>query len=225
MNNILTLDNISKHYKKKSEDLLILENANFSLNRGEMVALVGPSGSGKSTFLHIAGLLDSFDSGNIVISEIQQTHLSERARTKFRNENIGFVYQFHHLLPEFSALENVIIPQLPLGRKWKEAENRAKILLDRVNLKTRMNHKPSEMSGGEQQRVAICRALANNPTVLLADEPTGNLDPKTSEIVFDLLSGLVKEEGLSTIIATHNLELARKMSRIITISEGKIKDL
>ena len=224
MNKILKLSHVSKTYKKRNESLSILQNSSFEMEKGEMVALIGPSGSGKSTLLQIAGLLDSLDEGDIIIDGINQTDLSERSRTKFRNQNMGFVYQFHHLLPEFTALENVIIPQLPLGVSRYKSKNRAIELLDSVGLGHRIHHKPSEMSGGEQQRVAICRALANNPIMLLADEPTGNLDPKTSHVIFDLLCSLVKTTKLSTIIATHNMDLAKKMDRIITIEDGKIKD-
>lgn len=225
MNEVLTINNISKTYKKKSEILPILKDASFTLMRGEMVALVGPSGSGKSTFLQIAGLLDSLDSGTIEISGVDQTNINERQKTRFRNQNIGFVYQFHHLLAEFTALENVMIPQFPLGISKPVAIARALSLLQSVGLENRINHKPSELSGGEQQRVAICRALANRPMLLLADEPTGNLDPKTSSAIFELLYNIVKNENLSTIIATHNLDLAQKMDRVITLNDGRIYEL
>lgn len=220
MNKILELNNISKSYNKgKSNEVLILENFNFSLSAGEIVGLVAPSGAGKSTLLHIAGLLDTPDTGTVHILGHKQTGLSDNKRTKTRREDIGFIYQFHHLLPEFSALENIALPQMANGVSKSVAQNYARDLLNRVGLEHRFTHRPAEMSGGEQQRVAFCRALANQPKLILADEPTGNLDPKTSETVFSTLLDLVHETGLSALVATHNIELAQRMDRILHLNK------
>ena len=193
------------------------------MNIGEGVALVGPSGSGKSTLLQIAALLEQPTSGNVIINGLNTKGISDEERTKLRRENLGFVYQFHNLLPEFSALENVMIPQLLRKIPKKEAEQRALDLLNQVELSHRIHQSPKKLSGGEQQRVAIARALANNPTLIIADEPTGNLDPKNSEIVFDLLLNLVKKNGMSVFMATHNMDLANRLDRIVTLSDGKLE--
>ncbi|MCL4137215.1 UNVERIFIED_CONTAM: hypothetical protein GTU68_000337 [Idotea baltica] len=189
---------------------------------GEVVGLVAPSGAGKSTLLHIAGLLDTADAGHISISGVDQSGLNERKRTRTRRQDVGFIYQFHHLLPEFSALENIILPQMANGVSKVAATDRARDLLNRVGLEPRGTHRPAELSGGEQQRVAFCRALANAPKLLLADEPTGNLDPETSDTVFAALLDLVKETGLSALIATHNIELAGRMDRMVRLERGQL---
>ncbi|MCB2103529.1 MAG: ABC transporter ATP-binding protein, partial [Rhodobacteraceae bacterium] len=190
--------------------------------RAEIVALVAPSGAGKSTLLHIAGLLDTADAGKVAIAGREMTGLSDRARTEARRRDVGFVYQFHHLLPEFTAAENIVLPQLADGTGRRAAEARAAHLLDLVGVGARAAHRPAALSGGEQQRVAFCRALANRPRLLLADEPTGNLDPETSDRVFATLLSLVRETGLSALIATHNLDLARRMDRVVRLEAGRI---
>ena len=218
---VLRLENISKTYGNDGPSPVpVLSGLNLAVARGEVVALVAPSGAGKSTLLHIAGLLDTADSGRVMLNGRDMTDLGDRARTEARRRELGFVYQFHHLLPEFSAAENVILPQLANGVAAPDAGARALDLLDRVGLSHRANHRPAELSGGEQQRTAICRALANRPGLLLADEPTGNLDPATSERVFDMLIGLVRETGLAALIATHNLALAQRMDRVIKLAPG-----
>jgi len=189
-----------------------------------MVALVAPSGAGKSTLLHTAGLLERPDKGDVVLDGVSCSKLSEEDRTAVRRNDIGFVYQFHHLLPEFSALENVMVPQMIRGLPKKAARERAQMLLDYMKIGKRATHRPAELSGGEQQRVAIARAVANAPLVLLADEPTGNLDPGTSSYVFGALEALVRQSGLAALIATHNHELARRMDRRVTLKEGKVVD-
>ncbi len=220
---ILQLTDICKGYNLgQPSEVRVLQNASLRLNKGEMVALVAPSGAGKSTLLHIAGLLDVPDSGAVMIQGQDAGALGDRARTAIRREHVGFVYQFHHLLPEFSALENVVLPQLANGVGAGAARMRAQALLDRVGVGDRASHRPAALSGGEQQRVAFCRALANNPALLLADEPTGNLDPDTAEIVFGVLVELVRSSGLSALIATHNLELAARMDRVLHMEGGRI---
>jgi lipoprotein-releasing system ATP-binding protein len=189
------------------------------------VALVGPSGAGKSTLLHITGLLEAPTSGRIFLNGRDCATLSEAERTRMRRKEIGFVYQFHQLLPEFSALENVVLPQLILGRGRKAAEARALSLLGGLGLAERAHHRPAELSGGEQQRAAICRGLANSPKLLLADEPTGNLDPHTSEYVFRELVDLIRRQGVAALIATHNMELARRMDRVLQVHEGRLVEL
>lgn len=221
--NALTLQAISKTYNAgKPNEVKVLNEASLQLDRGEIVALVAPSGAGKSTLLHIAGLLDTPDTGAVMIDGADMTRLGDRARTGARRGQVGFVYQFHHLLPEFSALENVILPQLANAVPQAKAETRARELLDRVGIAARAEHRPAALSGGEQQRVAFCRALANEPSLLLADEPTGNLDPATSDQVFAALMALVRDTGLTALIATHNLELARRMDRVVRLQDGQI---
>ncbi|GHA46121.1 lipoprotein-releasing system ATP-binding protein LolD [Amylibacter ulvae] len=223
MNNILELQGVSKAYNKgKPTEISILNDLDFTLATGEVVGLVAPSGAGKSTLLHIAGLLDTADAGHIAIAGVDQSGLSERKRTRTRRQDVGFIYQFHHLLPEFSALENIILPQMANGVSKVAATDRARDLLNRVGLEPRGTHRPAELSGGEQQRVAFCRALANEPKLLLADEPTGNLDPETSDTVFNALLDLVKETGLSALIATHNIELAGRMDRMVRLERGQL---
>ena len=219
---VIELKSVERHYEQGSRKLTILNDANFSLQRGEMVALVAPSGAGKSTLLHTAGLLERPDAGDVILNGRACGRLSDVERTAIRRNDIGFVYQFHLLLPEFSALENVMMPQLVKGLKPSDASERAAQLLDYMKVGKRAQHRPAELSGGEQQRVAIARAVANAPLVLFADEPTGNLDPATAGYVFDALSALVRQSGLAALIATHNLELASRMDRRVTLSEGKI---
>jgi len=220
---MLRLTGIEKTYNKgQTGEVQVLAGADLTLAKGEMIALVAPSGAGKSTLLHIAGLLDVADAGRVEIGGADMTGLNDRRRTTIRRQEVGFVYQFHHLLPEFSALENIVLPQLANGVARKAAQARAQELLEQVGVGARAGHRPSAMSGGEQQRVAFCRALANSPRVLLADEPTGNLDPGTSNQVFGALTGLVRGTGLSALIATHNLDLAARMDRIVKLDQGRI---
>ncbi len=217
----LELTGISKSYNKGlANEVTVLSGVDLSVASGEIVALVAPSGAGKSTLLHIAGLLDSPDAGMVKIAGQNATGLSDRKRTGIRREDVGFVYQFHHLLPEFSALENIVLPQLANGVDASAAEARALDLLSNVAVAHRAEHRPAALSGGEQQRVAFCRALANAPRLLLADEPTGNLDPTTSDQVFGALMELVRSTGLSAVIATHNLELAARMDRQLRLENG-----
>jgi lipoprotein-releasing system ATP-binding protein len=220
---VLELKGIEKGYKLgKPGEVRVLRGVDLSLARGEVVALVAPSGAGKSTLLHIAGLLDTPNSGEVRISGEEMSRLSDRRRTAVRRSEVGFIYQFHHLLPEFSAAENVILPQLANGVGQTAAAARAADLLARVGIADRADHRPAALSGGEQQRVAFCRALANQPRLLLADEPTGNLDPETSERVFATLMDVVRETGLSALVATHNLELAARMDRVVRLEPGRI---
>lgn len=222
---ILELKSISRRYIQGSKELVILNNASFTLKRGEMVALVAPSGTGKSTLLHIAGLLEYPDGGDVIVNGQPCAGLSDDRRTEIRRRDIGFVYQFHHLLPEFTALENVMMPQLIAGLKPSEARERAAQLLNYMKVGKRAEHRPAELSGGEQQRVAIARAVANAPLLLLADEPTGNLDPATAKYVFEALEALVRQSGLAALIATHNEELAARMDRRVTLRDGKVVEL
>ena len=219
----LELAGIEKVYKRGTPgEVAVLRGATLEVKRGEVVALVAPSGAGKSTLLHIAGLLDTPDAGSVALSGRNMVGLSDRERTLARRGEVGFIYQFHHLLPEFTALENIVIPQLANGVAEPEAEARARDLLDRVGVAARAEHRPAALSGGEQQRVAFCRALANRPKLLLADEPTGNLDPETSDQVFGALMALVRETGLAALIATHNLELAARMDRTVRLDQGRV---
>ena len=220
---VLQLKAVDRAYVQGDRTLTILSGASFTLERGEMVALVSPSGSGKSTLLHAAGLLERPDAGEIVIDGRECGNLSDDERTAIRRNDIGFVYQFHHLLPEFTALENVMIPQMVRGLSRTEAEKRAQELLDYMKVGARATHRPSQLSGGEQQRVAIARAVANAPLLLLADEPTGNLDPSTSGYVFEALEALVRQSGLAALIATHNHALAARMDRRVTLEDGKVR--
>ncbi len=222
MNDVaLSLTDIEKSYKHgKPGEINVLRGASLDLAKGEIVALVAPSGAGKSTLLHIAGLLDTADAGTVSLNGARMTGLSDRKRTRSRRQDIGFIYQFHHLLPEFSALENIALPQLANGVSQSAANVRALELLTQVGVADRAQHRPAELSGGEQQRVAFCRALANEPKLLLADEPTGNLDPGTSDQVFDTLMQLVRSTGMSALIATHNLELAARMDRTVQMDAG-----
>ncbi|MDX5403653.1 MAG: ABC transporter ATP-binding protein, partial [Rhodobacterales bacterium] len=201
-----------------------LQGVDLRVARGEVVALVAPSGAGKSTLLHIAGLLDTPDAGSVRIGGADVAGLSDRRRTAIRRADVGFIYQFHHLLPEFSALENIVLPQLANGVGKAAAQARAMDLLTRVGIAARADHRPAALSGGEQQRVAFCRALANGPRLLLADEPTGNLDPATSDQVFAALMDLVRGTGLSALIATHNLELAARMDRVLRLDKGHLTE-
>ena len=219
----LRLSGIEKIYNRgQTAEIRVLRGAALALAPGEVTALVAPSGAGKSTLLHIAGLLDVPDAGTVEIGGQDMTGASDRARTRVRRRDVGFIYQFHHLLPEFSALENVALPQRAEGTGRAAAEARARALLDSVGIADRAGHRPAALSGGEQQRVAFCRALANAPRVLLADEPTGNLDPATSDRVFAALMRLVRETGLAALIATHNLELAARMDRRLRLEEGAV---
>lgn len=221
----LALVDVGRRYKQGEGQIEVLRKAGFVIEHGQSVALVAPSGSGKSTLLHLAGLLEHPDEGEVYIDGRATSKLSDAERTRIRRLHVGFVYQFHHLLPEFSALENVAMPQMIRGLPKREANERAKDLLSYLGLGHRLTHRPAELSGGEQQRVAIARALANAPRLLLADEPTGNLDPRTSDHVFGALAELVHATGVAALIATHNLELARQMDRRVTLRDGAIVEL
>ncbi len=216
----LSLEGLERSYVQGPRTIEVLKGASASFYPGEAVALLGPSGAGKSTLLHIAGLLEQPDGGAVRIGGVDCVKLGDAERTRMRRAEIGFVYQFHHLLPEFSALENVALPQLILGLKRREAEKRAGELLASLGLAERVEHRPTQLSGGEQQRVAIARAVANGPKVLLADEPTGNLDPPTAERVFEQLLSLIRQSGVAAVIATHNLDLAARMDRTLRLTDG-----
>jgi lipoprotein-releasing system ATP-binding protein len=219
----LRLQGISKTYNKgRHNEVQVLHGIDLTIGPGEVVALVAPSGAGKSTLLHIAGLLDTPDAGEVWIGGAGMTHLNDQRRTAARRADIGFIYQYHHLLPEFTAEENIVIPQLANGQSVATAKARAQLLLEQVGVGGRADHRPAALSGGEQQRVAFCRALANAPRLLLADEPTGNLDPATSDKVFAALMSLVRGTGLSALIATHNLDLASRMDRIVRLDNGRL---
>lgn len=219
----LQLSGITKAYNHgEPNEVSVLRGIDLEVGKGEVVALVAPSGAGKSTLLHIAGLLDTPDAGKVEIGGQDMSGQSDRKRTAIRRAQVGFIYQFHHLLPEFTALENITLPQLANGTSRAEADARSAVLLDQVGIAPRAGHRPAALSGGEQQRVAFCRALANAPRLLLADEPTGNLDPATSDQVFDTLIALVQSTGLSALIATHNLELAARMDRQIRLDGGQL---
>jgi lipoprotein-releasing system ATP-binding protein len=217
----LGLEGVSRRYG----DLVVIESVDFCLRRGETVGLVGPSGSGKSSLLHIAGLLEAPSKGDVRISGQATSCMNDAQKTRLRRDALGFVYQFHHLLPEFSALDNVALPRLIRGEAKGEAEEEAARLLTAVGLGERLTHQPGQLSGGEQQRTAIARALANNPNILLADEPTGNLDPKTSDVVFDALLEIVRKEGLAAWIATHDQRLAQRLDRIVVIKDQKLVEV
>jgi lipoprotein-releasing system ATP-binding protein len=216
----LELVDLERGFTQGDRRIDVLKKASARFHSGETVALLGPSGAGKSTLLHIAGLLEKPDAGSVMIGGTDCVALGDNERTRIRRMEVGFVYQFHHLLPEFSALENVMLPQLVLGRPKEDARARAKALLNPLGLAERCEHRPAELSGGEQQRVAIARAVANKPRILLADEPTGNLDPHTADKVFDEMIRLVRDEGVAAVIATHNLDLAARMDRVLRLTEG-----
>jgi lipoprotein-releasing system ATP-binding protein len=222
MSDVLRLENVTRLYKEGERELEVFSGLNMTLKPGEIVALVGPSGAGKSSLLHMAGLLEAPTSGEIYIEGVAASKLPDAARTRIRRETIGFVYQAHHLLPEFNALENVIMPQMIAGKAKAEAAVEAERILTTLGLGARLTHRPSQLSGGEQQRVAIGRALANRPKILLADEPTGNLDPRTSGGVFDSLIAITREQGLAALIATHNFDLAARMDRALLLHQGKL---
>jgi len=221
----LELRQVTRTYGKGDTTLTVFRNQSLVIKAGEVVALIGQSGSGKSSLLHMAGLLERPTTGEVLIAGQNCTQMDDSARTRVRRIGIGFVYQFHHLLPEFTALENVVMPQLIAGATEKAARARANDLLGRLGLSRRVSHRPSEMSGGEQQRVAIARALANRPLLLLADEPTGNLDPETAELVHHEFMRLIHEEGLGALIATHNIELGRRMTRMVHLTGGQLVGL
>jgi lipoprotein-releasing system ATP-binding protein len=218
----LRLEGVRKTFRQGGRELEVLRDVTLELQPGELVALVGPSGSGKSTLLHIAGLLERQDAGEVVVEGRQSSRLPDGERTALRRNTIGFVYQYHHLLPEFSALENIVVPQMIAGMGRAEARKRGAELLDMLGLAERGSHRPARLSGGEQQRVALARALANTPAILLADEPTGNLDPHTADSVFESLMMLVREAGLSALVATHNQDLANRMDRTLGLENGVV---
>jgi len=218
----LVLEGVWRSFRQGQREIEVLRGADAALWPGQAVALVGPSGAGKSTLLHITGLLESPTSGRVIVNGRDCATLTEAQRTRMRRTEIGFIYQFHQLLPEFSALENVVIPQMIMGRKRRAAERRALELLGGLGLAERAHHRPAELSGGEQQRTAICRGLANAPKLLLADEPTGNLDPHTSEVVFQELIYLIRNQGVAALIATHNMDLARRMDRVLQMHDGRL---
>jgi len=222
MSEVLRLENITRRYSEGEGQLEVFSGLDLSINSGEVVALVGQSGAGKSSLLHIAGLLEAPTSGEIVIEGVAASGLPDAERTRIRRDRLGFVYQAHHLLPEFDALENVILPQMIAGRSRADAAKEAARLLTVMGLGKRLTHRPAQLSGGEQQRVAIARALANKPRLLLADEPTGNLDPRTAGGVFEALIQITRAEGLGALIATHNFELASRMDRAMLLHQGKL---
>jgi lipoprotein-releasing system ATP-binding protein len=222
---VIFLRGIDRAYRQGDERLEILKGAELAVWSGQSVALVAPSGAGKSTLLHIAGLLEQPDAGEVYVDKVASSRLSDAERTRIRRTDIGFVYQFHHLLPEFSAIENVMLPQMIRGLGGAEARRRSDELLTYLGLADRIAHRPAELSGGEQQRVAIARAVANAPRILLADEPTGNLDPHTAQHVFAALAQLVRASGLAVIVATHNMELAGRMDRRVTIRDGRVVEI
>ena len=224
-NDVIRAERLGKTYAEGSLHTQVFDGLDIAVAKGETVAILGASGAGKSTLLHLLGGLDVPSAGEVFVDGQRMSALSDAARGRLRNKSLGFVYQFHHLLPEFTALENVMLPQMIRGLGRKEATKRAEQLLAYMRLEERMHHLPSEMSGGEQQRVAIARAVANVPRLILADEPTGNLDPKTAHYVFDALQALVRSSGLAAVIATHNMDIADRMDRRITLSEGKIVEI
>jgi len=220
----LRLDHVARRYAEGEGTLEVFGDVSAQFVPGELVALVGPSGAGKSSLLHMAGLLEKPSGGEVFVGGLAASKLSDAERTRLRRDTIGFVYQAHHLLPEFDALENVMLPQMIAGKSRKDAKTEAARLLTVMGLEGRLDHRPSQLSGGEQQRVAIARALANKPKLLLADEPTGNLDPKTAAGVFDALVKIVRSEGVAGLVATHNLELAVKMDRVLLLQDGRLID-
>jgi lipoprotein-releasing system ATP-binding protein len=222
MAEILRLENVSRRYREGEGQLEVFRDLSMTLAPGEIVALVGPSGAGKSSLLHMAGLLEAPSAGEVYIDGKAASRLPEQERTKLRRDMIGFVYQAHYLLPEFDALENVVMPQMIAGKSRTEAREEAARILTRLGLQARLHHRPAQLSGGEQQRVAIARALANHPRILLADEPTGNLDPHTSGGVFDALLEITRAQGLAALVATHNFQLASRMDRSLVLDEGRL---
>ncbi|PCI38557.1 MAG: ABC transporter [Rhodospirillaceae bacterium] len=222
MSSVLRFDGVKRSFGRANTQLHVLKGADFEINTGEIVALVGPSGSGKSTLLQLAGLLEKPDAGEVFIVGEACSKLNDDRRTELRRKHLGFVYQYHHLLPEFSAVENIVIPQIIAGLDKKVANERSLQLLETLGLSDRVEHRPAELSGGEQQRVAIARALANAPSLLLADEPTGNLDPDTAGDVFNILLNLTRQVGLTALIATHNMALAARMDRIVRLEDGHL---
>ncbi|MFT5509148.1 MAG: lipoprotein-releasing system ATP-binding protein [Hyphomicrobiaceae bacterium] len=222
---ILQLEGLQRSFHQGSREIRVLDDASAVLNPGQAVALVGPSGAGKSTLLHIAGLLETPDSGRVLVNGQDCARMNDAERTAVRRDEMGFVYQFHQLLPEFSAKENVVMPQMIQGKTKRAAGKRAAEMLGLLGLQSRLNHRPAELSGGEQQRTAIARALANEPRLLLADEPTGNLDPSTSERVFTDLINLIEHTGVAALIATHNMELAARMHRVLRLADGRLTEL
>lgn len=222
---LFQLDRISKSYREGKESLTVLKEVSLSLKAGQVISLLGPSGAGKSTLLHIGGLLERSDSGDVIVNGQKTSQLSDRLRTRLRCQTIGFVYQFHHLLPEFTALENVILPQLIKGDGYAKSQKRAEELLAQVGLAQRLTHLPSELSGGEQQRVAIARALANKPKILLADEPTGNLDTHTSSQVFKLILDQARHENIGALIVTHNPDLASQTDKVFTMLNDALESV
>ena len=221
---VLRLEGVARRYVQGEATLEVFRDVSLTVARGELVALVGQSGAGKSSLLHMAGLLEAPSEGQILIDGVSAALLGDSERTRLRRDRIGFVYQAHHLLPEFSALENVVIPQLIAGKSRRDADGEATRILDRLGLGKRLSHRPAQLSGGEQQRVAIARALANHPSLLLADEPTGNLDPKTADGVFAALVDLVHAEGLAALVATHNSDLADRMDRALLLHDGHLNE-
>jgi lipoprotein-releasing system ATP-binding protein len=222
---VLQLSGLMRTYRQGGREIKVLNGAYAELYPGEAVALVGPSGAGKSTLLHTAGLLETPDSGQVIVDGRDCARMADDERTRVRRASMGFVYQFHQLLPEFSALENVVIPQLIYGRSRRQADARARELLSSMGLGHRLDHRPAELSGGEQQRTAICRAIANSPRLILADEPTGNLDPSTATHVFDELVGLIARTGVAALIATHNMDLASRMHRVLRLEDGVLVEI
>lgn len=220
--NVLKLENVTRRFTQGGETLEILSGVNAEINRGEIVALLGPSGSGKTTLLQISGLLEPPSSGKVYVGGIAATDTSDEARTAMRRGQIGFVYQFHHLLPDFTALENLLLPQYIAGKPKDAARERAEHLLSLVGLQKRLGHYPSQLSGGEQQRVAIARGLVNHPSLLLADEPTGNLDPKTADEVFAVLVHTIRTENIGALVVTHNHDLAARMDRVLELRDGRV---
>jgi lipoprotein-releasing system ATP-binding protein len=221
---VLSIRGLERTYETAAGGLTVLRGVDLDLKAGEIVGLIGPSGSGKSSLLHAAGLLEHPNAGRITVLGQDCTDLSDRQRSRVRLATVGFVYQFHHLLPEFSALDNVALPQMIAGKSHQAAQDRARTLLGELGLSARIGHQPAQLSGGEQQRVAIARALANSPRLLLADEPTGNLDPTTSSAVFENLYALARREGVAALVATHNLELARHMDRVFALKDGHLEE-
>ena len=224
VDSILSLSGISRIYMQGDNKINVLKNVDLNINRGEIVSLIGSSGSGKSSLLHIAGLLEQPDAGDIAINGVKFSKMNDQKRTISRRHSIGFIYQFHHLLSDFSAIDNVIIPMLIAGQDKSYSQERAMMLLSMLGLDDRKDHLPSQLSGGEQQRVSIARAIANKPDLLLADEPTGNLDAKTADIVFDQFISLVRQENMSVLLATHNNKLSEKSDRVISIHDGELKE-